>query len=50
MKIKQRNRGRKLREELKKLPMVVRPNFVKMHMLKTETSDLNRFAKKVFKH
>lgn len=34
MKIHKRNMGRQLRKELAKLPMVVRPNFVKMYMLK----------------
>lgn len=34
IKIKRRNKSRKLREELKKLPIVVRPNFVKMYILK----------------
>lgn len=37
VKIKNRNKGKQLREELKKLPMVVRSNYVKMYMLKNQT-------------
>ena len=41
-KIQKRNQCRELRKELAKLPMVVRPNYVKMYFLKSETSALNR--------
>ena len=41
-KIKKRNLGRQLRKELIKLPIVVRPGFVKMYFLKNQTSALNR--------
>ena len=50
MKVQRRNFSKKLRVELKKLPMVVRANFVKMYSLKNQTRELNKEAKRYFRH
>ena len=49
-KVHRKNYSYKLRQELKKLPIVVRANFVKMYALKNQTKELNREARRYFRH
>jgi len=48
-KIKEKKAGRALREELRKLPSVVRAGFMKMQALKAKTSSLQKDAVNPFR-
>ena len=49
-KIKRRKEGRRLREELKKLPYICRSSYLKMQLLKANTSNLTMEARSQFKY
>ena len=48
LKIQQKNKGKAIREELKKLPLPVRPSYIKMMILKQDSQSLAKEKDELF--